>query len=94
MQLKYKQIKSKMKVISKKIYNSNGQETGCILCVSFGTQTNVQQKLAIENQLIQYAFDTLYPSEGLNIFRDAYVESPSVTVIRNINNLPNTEITI
>jgi hypothetical protein len=83
-----------MKVFIKKLYNDKGQETGSILSASFGSRTNVQQKLAIENQLIQYGFDTLYPSEGLNIFRDMYVDTPSVTIIRNINNLPDTEITI
>ena len=83
-----------MKVFIKKIYNDKGQETGSILSASFNSPTNVQQKLAIENQLIQHGFDKLYPGEGLNIFRDMYVDTPSVTIIRNINNLPDTEITI
>jgi hypothetical protein len=52
----------------KKLYDQKGKETGVILSVIFGTPTNIQQKNNIENRLIQYAFETLYPGEGLNIY--------------------------
>jgi len=83
-----------MKVNVKKIYNGSQKETGAILSAIIGVPTNVQQKIAIENQLIQYGFDHLYPNEGLNIFRDMYVDTPSVTIIRDINNIDDTEIEI
>jgi hypothetical protein len=83
-----------MSTFIKKLYDQNGRETGAILSVVFGAPTNIQQKNIIENRLIQYAFDTLYPGEGLNIYRDMYIDTPSITVIRNINNLPDQQITI
>ena len=83
-----------MSTFIKKLYDQNGKETGAILSVVFGSPTNIQQKNIIENRLIQYAFDTLYPGEGLNIYRDMYIDTPSITVIRNINNLPDQQITI
>lgn len=83
-----------MRTFIKKLYDQNGNETGAILSVVFGAPTNIQQKNIIENRLIQYAFDTLYPGEGLNIYRDMYIDTPSITVIRNINNLPDQQITI
>ncbi len=83
-----------MSTFIKKLYDQNGRETGAILSVVFGAPTDIQQKNIIENRLIQYAFDTLYPGEGLNIYRDMYIDTPSITVIRNINNLPDQQITI
>ena len=83
-----------MRVFIKKLYNQVGQETGATISVVFGQPTNLQQKTLIENRLVQYAFDTLYPGEGLNIYRDMYIDTPAITVIKNINNLPDTEITL
>jgi len=83
-----------MKVYIRRLYDQNGQETGAILSVIFGAPTNIQQKNIIENRLIQYAFDQLYPGEGLNIYRDMYIDTPSITVIKNINNLPQQNITL
>lgn len=83
-----------MRVFIHRLFNQNGNETGAILSVTFDAPTNIQQKNSIENRLIQYAFDQLYPSEGLNIYRDMYIDTPSITVIKNINNLPEQDITI
>jgi hypothetical protein len=83
-----------MSTFIKKLYDQNSKETGAILSVVFGAPTNIQQKNIIENRLIQYAFDTLYPCENLNIYRDMYIDTPSITVIRNIDNLPEQQITI
>jgi hypothetical protein len=83
-----------MKVFIKRLYNQNGQETGALISVIFGTPTNIQQKNIIENKLIQYAFDQLYPGEAINIYRDMYIDTPSITVIKNINSLPDVEIVI
>lgn len=83
-----------MRVFIKRLFDQNGKETGEILSVVFGASTNIQQKNIIENQFIQYAFDTLYPGEGLNIYRDMYIDTPSITVIKNINNLPEQNIII
>jgi hypothetical protein len=83
-----------MSTFIKKLFDQNGRETGAILSVIFGASTNDQQKNIIENKLIQYSFDTLYPSESLKIYRDMYIDTPSITVIRNFNNLPEQQINI
>jgi hypothetical protein len=78
----------------KKLYDQNGRETGAILSVVIGISTNIQQKNTVEDSLVQYAFDTLYPNEGLIIYSDMNIDTPSITVIRNFNNLPDQKITI
>ena len=81
-----------MKVFIKRFYTQNGQETGALISVIFGKATNIQQKNIIENKLIQYAFDQLYPGEAISIYRDMYIDTPSITVIKDINNLLGEEI--
>lgn len=83
-----------MRIFIRRLFDQNNKETGAIISVIFGTPTDIQQKNIIENRLIQYAFDTLYPGEGLNIYRDMYIDTPSITVIKNINNLPEQNLTI
>lgn len=83
-----------MRIFIRRLFDQNNNETGAILSVVFGAPTNIKQKNIIENRLIQYAFDTLYPGEGLNIYRDMYIDTPSITVIKNINNLPEQNLTI
>lgn len=78
----------------KKNYNEEGLETGAVITAIFSAPTTLQQKTIIENQLIDYAFSVLYPIEGINIYRDMYVDTPSVTIIRNINNLQSQSITL
>jgi len=36
-----------------------------------------------------YAFQVLYPREGLNIYSSIHNDTVSISVIRNINNLPS-----
>ena len=83
-----------MRFFKKIIYNNDGQETGAIIRVELDHPINPQQKLVIENKIINYCHDVLYRGEGFNIFRDAYEDNPSVIVIKNIDNLPNIEIAI
>ena len=83
-----------MTVYIKKIYNQSGQETRSILSVYFQTPTTLHEKYSIENKLIDYAFTTLYPIQGLNIYRDMYVDTPSITVIINMDDLMKSEILI
>lgn len=81
-------------VTIQKLYDSNGTETGAILTAIFNAPTDIQQKANIEKQLMDYAFFTLYPSQGISIYRNMYIDTPSITVIKNINNLPESRITI
>jgi len=81
-----------MKIIIKKLHDAKGNETGSILSAILGQATNIRQKIGIENRLIHYAFEKLYPGEGLNIYRDMYPDTPSIIAIKNINDLPYQEI--
>lgn len=83
-----------MKVNIKRLNGQSGKETGAILTAITGQTINVQQKFGLENIMMDYAFNTLYPREELNIFRDMYADTPSITVIRDVNDLPNEEIEI
>ncbi|MGB9772358.1 MAG: hypothetical protein ACPLX7_10360 [Candidatus Kapaibacteriota bacterium] len=76
------------------MHDDKGKETGAILHAIVGQATNVHQKDAIEDKLIAFAFKRLYPGQGLNIYRDMYPDTPSITVIKDINNLPYTETDI
>lgn len=83
-----------MKVIVKRIFNTEKKETGSILSAFVGRATRLEEKITIENKLKDYAFNKLYPGEGLNIYRDMYPDNPSIAVIRDINNLAYEEIEI
>ena len=73
----------------KKIYNQEGMEIGAIIFAILHTPIDIQQKTNIENYLKQHAFNVLYPGEGINIYSDIHVDTASITVIRNINQLPD-----
>lgn len=83
-----------MKVNVKRLFNQKGDETGAILSGIVGAPTNIEQKHVIENQLIQYGSDKLYPNEGLNIFSDKHIDTPSVTIIKKNNDIADSEVTI
>jgi hypothetical protein len=83
-----------MNVIIKKLFNQTGIETGAILIAVITNAVNAQQKAQIEKQLNDYAFEHLYPGQGLNIYSDVNTDSPAIVVIKNINSLPDTTVTI
>ena len=83
-----------MNVLIQRLYNQNNQETGAILSVNEGAATTIQQKYLIESRLVQHAFEQLYPGQGLNIYREIHVDTPSISVIKNINELTKQNITI
>ena len=73
---------------------ANKKETGAKITAIIGKATNQKEKINIEKILIDYAFDKLYFGQGLDIYRDIYVDSPAVTVLININDLPSEELDI
>lgn len=83
-----------MNVLIQKLYNQNNQETGAILSVTLGTASTIQQKNLLESKLVEYAFSQLYPGQVLNIYREMHVDTPSITVIKDINVLAQQNITI
>lgn len=84
-----------MKIIVKRMRNpSNNLEIGAVITAVPELQINSQQKATIENTIIQFAFDQLYRGEGLNLYREIHSDTPSIVVIRNINELTHEEIDI
>ena len=83
-----------MNIIIREIFNSNGKVTGAILIAVFNGATTVQQKFNLESIMIDYAFNVLYPKQGINIYREINSDTPSITVIKEINNLADKQVTI
>ena len=83
-----------MEAIIIKLHDQNGQEIGSILTRALGNKSNVNLKLDIESKLAQYADEELYPGDGIIIYRNVYVDTPSITVLKNINEIPNQKIKI
>ena len=83
-----------MNIIIREIFNSNGKVTGAILIAVFNGATTVQQKFNLESRMIDYAFNVLYPNQGINIYREINSDTPSITVIKEINNLAYKQVTI
>jgi len=83
-----------MEAIIIKLHDQNGQEIGSILTRALGNKSNVNLKFDIESKLAQFAGEELYPGDGIIIYRNVYVDTPSITVLKNINELPNQKIRI
>jgi len=83
-----------MEAIIIKLHDQNGQEIGSILTRALGNKSNVNLKLDIESKLAQYAGEELYPGDGIIIYRNVYEDTPSITVLKNINEIPNQKLKI
>ncbi|MFD0765821.1 hypothetical protein ACFQZI_13240 [Mucilaginibacter lutimaris] len=83
-----------MNIKIQRIYNQSGIETGAILSGVVAVATTIQQKNSIENSLVQYAFDKLYPGQGLSIYREVYIDTPAIVVVKEVNNLPQESVVI
>lgn len=81
-----------MRTLIKRLNNpETGAETGCILTAMppFGGTLKAKQKLV--DALRHYAAGVIYPKEGLNIYASVHDDTPSIVVIRDINNIPDSE---
>lgn len=76
------------------ITDQNGKDIGSVISADVSRPTTALQKAQIEFQLIDYAFTVLYPKESLNIYSDIHSDTPSITVVREINKLPQQTVTI
>lgn len=84
-----------MEVIVKRINSpQNNQETGAILTAITDKIPEGNQKSTIEQALIQYAFDNIYPGEGLNFYSNIENDTISIVVVRDINNIESESIKI
>jgi hypothetical protein len=81
-----------MRIIIRRIYSLGGVETGAVLTAIFARPTDIQEKFFIETRLIDYAFNVLYPNRGLDIFRDMYADTPSITAVIGVNELQQTSV--
>jgi hypothetical protein len=77
-----------MNVMVKRILNpNNNQETGAILTVLIDFLPENYQKTTIEQELVQYAFDNLYPGQGLNFYSNIENDTISIVAIRGIDDI-------
>ncbi|KAA3647502.1 MAG: hypothetical protein DWP98_09260 [Bacteroidetes bacterium] len=76
------------------IVDQNGKDSGSIIHADISRPTTALQKAQIEVDLIDYAFSTLYPREGLSIYSNIHSDTPSITVIRDINKLSQRTVVI
>jgi hypothetical protein len=67
-------------------------ETGAILTAFVNEIPETHQKNTIEQTMIQYAFDKLYPKEGLNFYSNIENDTVSIVVVKDINNIEYEEI--
>lgn len=80
------------KVFIRKLFNHNKEETGSILSALTKEPVNAERKEIIEKRIMRYAFQVLYPGEGLNMYSSVYKDTASITAIKKINDLPSNEI--
>ena len=76
-----------MIVLIKRIYDEKANETGAILQARTERHLSIQKKHQVENELVQFGFDKLYPGNELTVYRNMYSETPSVTVIKNVERI-------
>jgi hypothetical protein len=82
-----------MKIIIKRVFNpTTNQETGAVITAAINEIPETHQKRTIEQFLIQYAFDKLYPNEGLNFYSNIENDTVSIVVVRDINSIAYEEI--
>lgn len=85
---------SNLKLVIRKLYNQSGKETGAIISAFFPFPINLYEKNMVERQLELYAFNNLYPQKGLIFFKEIHDDTASLTVIKNIYDLPYDETKI
>lgn len=90
--LRSKNRPDSFKVFMKKLFNERGFETGVIISAILNKALDEKNKKRIERKMEDYAFSVLYPGEGLNVYSNTYIDTASITVIKNINNLPTKDI--
>lgn len=83
-----------MEVSIKRITDNNGNVNGIIISSNLPTPFTERVASNIENQIISYAFDELFESEPLSVFRSIHGDMISVCFIRDINKLEQERVQI
>ena len=79
----------KYPIFIKKLYDKLGNETGSIVTAMPNAHILRPKKIIIERALQNYAFDVLYPNEGLNFYSNTEDDTASLLIIRGINEMPS-----
>lgn len=80
-----------LRLVIRKLFDQNGNETGAIITAFIPFPINLYEKNIVERHLELYAFNNLYPSTGLNLFKEIHDDTASLTIIKGINDLPTIE---
>lgn len=80
--------KDSFRVFIQKLYNDKKEETGSIIHAMTTIRVDEEKKKDIEHIMSQYAYDVLYPSEGINIYSNFHSDTASIIVVKGINSLP------
>jgi len=86
-----KNATEEFRIFIKKIFGVNGLETGSIVTALTHKQINREEKFKMEKHIEHYAFNVLYPGEGLNLYSNIESDTASIVVIKGINNLPSVD---
>lgn len=79
---------SKVKIITKRLLDQNHKEIGVILTAFPPFALNLNEKNLIERQLELYAFNTIFPGQGLIIYREMNIDVAGLVIICDINQMP------
>jgi hypothetical protein len=82
---------SNLRLIVRKIFNQSGAETGVVITAFLPFIPTLYEKNIVERHLELYAFNNIYPQTGLNIYKEINDDTASLTIIKDINNLPYDE---
>ena len=83
-----------MKVIARKFYDKDGIEAGVILTAVLLRAISTSEKGKIEGLLEQHCFEKLFPSKGLNIYKEINEDTASITAFVKMNSLEDEMIVI
>lgn len=82
---------SNLRLIVRKIFNQSGAETGVIITAFLPFIPTLYEKNIVERHLELYVFNNIYQHTGLNIYKEINDDTASLTIIKDINNLPYNE---
>lgn len=81
-----------LKLVQRKIFNQNNNETGCVISAITNTHVSKEDKKRIEKKIEHFAFHNLYPNTGLNIYSATYQDTISLVIIKDINSIAYQEL--
>ena len=79
-----------MNLLIHRLYDKQQNESGVYI---FGSDLNIseknlQEKRIIENEIIDYASDKLFPNTPIKIFREMYSDGFTLLILKNLDEVP------